>query len=73
MQGVAAGLHLLVTLPDARRRPRAGRRRPRAGVAVHPLSWHRTRPGPPGLVIGYAATTPDRLREAVRRLAPLVG
>ena len=41
------------------------------GVAVHPLSWHRTRPGPPGLVIGYAATTPDRLREAVRRLAPL--
>ena len=40
---------------------------------MHPLSWHRTRPGPPGLVIGYAATTPDRLREAARRLAPIVG
>jgi GntR family transcriptional regulator / MocR family aminotransferase len=33
-------------------------------VLVHPLSWHRRLPGPPGLVIGYAAHTPDRLREA---------
>jgi GntR family transcriptional regulator/MocR family aminotransferase len=73
VQGVAAGLHLLVTLPDLdddRALAAAAREQ---GVAVHPLSWHRTRPGPPGLVIGYAATTPDRLREAVRRLAPLVG
>ena len=71
VQGVAAGLHLLVTLPeldDDRALAAAAREQ---GVAVHPLSWHRTRPGPPGLVIGYAATTPDRLREAVRRLAPL--
>ena len=69
--GVAAGLHLLVMLPeldDDRALAAAAREH---GVAVHPLSWHRTRPGPPGLVIGYAATTPDRLREAVRRLAPL--
>ena len=69
--GVAAGLHLLVLLPDLdddRALATAAREQ---GVAVHPLSWHRTRPGPPGLVIGYAATTPDRLREAVRRLAPL--
>jgi GntR family transcriptional regulator/MocR family aminotransferase len=73
VQGVAAGLHLLVTLPgldDDRALAAAAREQ---GVAVHPLSWHRTRPGPPGLVIGYAATTPDRLHEAVRRLAPLVG
>jgi GntR family transcriptional regulator / MocR family aminotransferase len=39
---------------------------------VQPLSWHRTRPGPAGLVIGYAATTPDRLAEGVRRLARLL-
>jgi GntR family transcriptional regulator / MocR family aminotransferase len=67
--GVAAGLHLLVTLPelaDDRELAAAARAQ---GVAVHPLSWHRTRPGPTGLVIGYAATTPDRLHEAVRRLA----
>jgi GntR family transcriptional regulator/MocR family aminotransferase len=35
-----------------------------AGVQVHPLSWHRRRPGPPGLVLGYAAQSPDRLRAA---------
>jgi hypothetical protein len=38
-------------------------------VAVQPLSYHRLRSGPPGRVIGYAATTPDRLREGVRLVA----
>ena len=35
-----------------------------AGVLVHPLSWHRIRPGVPGLVLGYAAHPPDRLQDA---------
>lgn len=90
VHGVAAGLHLLVTLPDevvARisAGPAAGpergapvdvllaERARRAGVAVHPLSHHRLTPGPPGLVLGYAAATPDRLREAARRLGALAG
>jgi GntR family transcriptional regulator/MocR family aminotransferase len=77
VQGVPAGLHLLITFPA-----RAGKlddrdlddrdlaeRIGRAGVRVHPLSWHRQRPGPPGLVLGYAAHTPDQLREAARRIA----
>ncbi|MGE3660952.1 MAG: PLP-dependent aminotransferase family protein [Pseudonocardia sp.] len=108
VHGVAAGLHLLLTLPDdvvvalppvappvsPRERPereylspeRAVRadldgppvdvalaeRARRAGVAVHPLSHHRLTPGPPGLVLGYAAATPDRLWEAARRLGALV-
>jgi GntR family transcriptional regulator/MocR family aminotransferase len=45
-----------------------------AGVLVHPLSWHRRLPGPPGLVLGYAGDTPDRLRMAgatVARVAQL--
>ncbi|PUB29721.1 GntR family transcriptional regulator/MocR family aminotransferase [Promicromonospora sp. AC04] len=69
--GVAAGLHLLVTLPgvdDAA----VARRAAEAGVRVHPLSAHRVGDGPPGLVIGYAANTPDRLHEAVRRIAGIV-
>jgi hypothetical protein len=45
----------------------------RAGVLVHPLSWHRQRPGPPGLVLGYAAHPPDQLREAARRIARVLG
>ena len=65
VKGVAAGLHLLVTLPDANLDDVALADELRdAGVLVHPLSWHRRLPGPPGLVIGYAAHPPDRLRDA---------
>lgn len=71
VQGVAAGLHLLVTLPGADDVELAERARA-AGVLVHPLSWHRLGDGPAGLVIGYAASTPDRLREAVRRVGKVI-
>jgi GntR family transcriptional regulator / MocR family aminotransferase len=75
VQGVAAGLHLLITFPGL-----AGLAGDtdlaseihRAGVLVHPLSWHRHEPGPPGLVLGYAAHTPDQLRDAARRIASVV-
>ncbi|MGY1887386.1 PLP-dependent aminotransferase family protein [Blastococcus sp. SYSU DS0753] len=68
--GIAAGLHLLVTFPglDADDVALAGAARD-AGVVVHPLSWHRLTPGDPGLVLGYAATSPDRLHVAVERMA----
>jgi GntR family transcriptional regulator/MocR family aminotransferase len=70
VRGVAAGLHLLVTFPglsgsDADLAEAILRR----GVLVHPLSWHRQRPGVPGIVLGYAAHTPGRLHEAARRIA----
>jgi len=72
IQGVAAGLHLLVTFPDL-----AGQlddealasRIEATGVLVHPLSMHRIAPGPPGLVLGYAAHPPGQLREAAQRIA----
>jgi len=73
VHGVAAGLHLLVGLPDGpgvtTDDADVAARAFACGVAVQPLSDHRLRPGPPGLVIGYAATTPDRLRQGVRLLA----
>ena len=68
-EGVAAGLHLLLTLPGDTPDTDLADRAAAAGVQVQPLSWHRHHPGPPGLVLGYAAHTPDRLREAARRLA----
>jgi GntR family transcriptional regulator/MocR family aminotransferase len=68
VKGVAAGLHLLVTLPNVDDVALADDLRD-AGVLVHPLSWHRRLPGPPGLVVGYAAHTPDRLREAAATIA----
>ncbi|WP_238547306.1 PLP-dependent aminotransferase family protein [Actinoplanes friuliensis] len=68
VEGVAAGLHLLITLPGRADDLALAARIEGAGVRVHPLSWHRQLPGPPGLVIGYAALPPDRLQEAARRI-----
>ena len=73
VQGIAAGLHLLImfggqTAPDTE----LAEEILRAGVLVHPLSWHRHQPGPAGLVLGYAAHTPDQLAEAARRIAKVV-
>jgi GntR family transcriptional regulator/MocR family aminotransferase len=75
VEGAAAGLHLLITLPglpidtDDAELAIAIRQ---AGVRVHPLSWHRIVSGPPGLVLGYAAHPPDRLNLAVRRMAAVL-
>jgi GntR family transcriptional regulator/MocR family aminotransferase len=45
----------------------------RAGLGPLALSALRAgRGGRPGLVLGYAAQTPDRLTSAVRRLAQIV-
>lgn len=75
IQGIPAGLHLLVTLPGLAGRlddTDLARRMQQSGVLAHALSWHRERAGPPGLVLGYAAHTPDELREAARRIARAV-
>ena len=75
VQGVAAGLHLLITFPDAAGQPGDAdlvRQIHEAGVLAHPLSMHRLSPGPPGLVLGYAAHSPGQLREAAWRIAGAV-
>ena len=73
VQGIAAGLHLLITFPGL---PGPDTELAeailRAGVLVQPLSWHRQRPGVPGIVLGYAAHSPDQLREAARRIAQVL-
>ncbi len=71
VHGVSAGLHLLVSLPGLDDDAALAADALDAGVAVHPLSRHRQRPGPAGLVIGYAACAPDQLREAIRRIGQL--
>ena len=75
VQGVAAGLHLLITFPGF-----AGQVSDRdladriyeAGVLVHPLSFHCERDEVPGLVVGYAAHTADQLRDAVQRISRMI-
>ncbi|WP_354671385.1 aminotransferase class I/II-fold pyridoxal phosphate-dependent enzyme [Streptomyces sp. CSDS2] len=68
VHGAAAGLHLTVTypgdVPDAEFAAAALAH----GVKCHPLSWHRQSPGPPGLVLGYAAGSPGVIADGVARL-----
>lgn len=68
VHGAAAGLHLTVTyapdVPDTELAAVALTH----GVKCHPLSWHRQLPGPPGLVLGYAADPPGAITEGVTLL-----
>jgi len=32
---------------------------------VQPLSWHSQRPAQPGLVLGYAASTPTEITDGI--------
>ncbi|MET9082822.1 PLP-dependent aminotransferase family protein [Streptomyces sp. NPDC004237] len=68
VHGAAAGLHLMVTFEargagfhDTDLAAAALAR----GVKVHPLSWHRMSPGPPGLVLGYAAGPAHEIDEGI--------
>jgi GntR family transcriptional regulator/MocR family aminotransferase len=42
------------------------------GVKTQPLSWHRQRPGPPGLVLGYAASPPAEIHEGIAIIGRLL-
>ncbi|MFE2755176.1 PLP-dependent aminotransferase family protein [Actinosynnema sp. NPDC059335] len=70
--GVAAGLHVVVRLPAGTDDVALEERLARRGVNVPALARYARGPLFPGLVIGYAALTPDRLREAVRELRAAV-
>ncbi|WP_367132363.1 PLP-dependent aminotransferase family protein [Saccharothrix sp. HUAS TT1] len=66
--GVAAGLHVVVRLPAGTDDVALQERLARRGVNAPALANYARTPTFPGLVLGYAALTPDRLREAVRAL-----
>jgi GntR family transcriptional regulator / MocR family aminotransferase len=75
VSGVAAGLHVLVTVPAAEGAvddAELAARLRAAGVLLQPLSLHRVTPGAPGLVLGYALHPPDRLADAVKRMASVL-
>lgn len=57
VHGAAAGLHLMVTFEGDFSDVDLAAAALAHGVKVQPLSWHRQRPGQPGLVLGYAANT----------------
>jgi GntR family transcriptional regulator/MocR family aminotransferase len=66
--GVAAGLHVVVRLPQGTDDLAVQERAAHRGVNVLALARYSEEPMWPGLVLGYASLSPDRLREAVREL-----
>ncbi|MGC5165871.1 PLP-dependent aminotransferase family protein [Luteimicrobium sp. DT211] len=71
VHGAAAGLHLTATFDDepALDDVVLARAALERGVAVHPLAWHRQRPGTPGVVLGYGASSTGTIEDGVARLA----
>jgi GntR family transcriptional regulator/MocR family aminotransferase len=69
--GVAAGLHVVLRLPDGTDDVVVSQRLAEHDIHVPPLSGYTRLGTYPGLVVGYAATTPDRLRDAVREIAAI--
>jgi GntR family transcriptional regulator/MocR family aminotransferase len=74
--GIAAGLHLLVTLPTDVDEALVTQRALAAGVRVYPLARYRTDRGthrgthrPPAFVLGYGTLTPADMDASVRLLA----
>jgi GntR family transcriptional regulator/MocR family aminotransferase len=73
VHGAAAGLHLMVTFAEPPDGARGSGFRDTdlaaaalaRGVKAHPLSWHRITPGPPGLVLGYAAGPAHEIEEGI--------
>ncbi|SDD01709.1 MocR-like pyridoxine biosynthesis transcription factor PdxR [Actinokineospora iranica] len=68
--GVAAGLHLVLRLPDGSDDTVVQNALAERGVNAPALSGYSlTEPPFPGLVVGYASLSPDRLRAAVSEIA----
>ncbi len=69
--GVAAGLHVVLRLPDGVEDSVVSQRLADHGIHAPALSGYTRLGTYPGLVLGYAATTPDRLRDVVREIAAI--
>ncbi len=63
--GAAAGLHLMVTFDSDVDDLALATAALADGVKVQPLSWHRQRPGRPGLVLGYAAASVSDIDDGI--------
>ncbi|MFE1168873.1 PLP-dependent aminotransferase family protein [Nocardiopsis sp. NPDC058789] len=72
VEGVAAGIHLLVLLPEHVDDAVLAERAREEGIRVEPLSSLRAVPGPPGVVVSYGTHPPARLAAAIAVLGGLL-
>ena len=70
--GVAAGLHLLIKLPDAAAESRAIQRLIERGIWTTPLRRYQHRPAEAGIVIGFARLAPHQATPISRRIAEAI-
>jgi GntR family transcriptional regulator/MocR family aminotransferase len=75
VHGVAAGLHVYVELPSGRNERAIVDAARQRSIRVFGAASYRARPssGPPALVVGYGALQEERIDEAVRQLARVLG
>jgi GntR family transcriptional regulator/MocR family aminotransferase len=74
VEGVAAGLHVALRLPDGADEQAVVAAAGERGVAVHRLGEHIiATPRPPALLLGYARESEPALRAAARELAQAIG
>jgi GntR family transcriptional regulator / MocR family aminotransferase len=69
VDGIAAGLHLVVRLPDGADESRVLEAARARGVGAGGLSEHRFTPGPPALLLGYGRIPASAIAAGVRELA----
>jgi GntR family transcriptional regulator / MocR family aminotransferase len=70
VRGIAAGLHLLLELPEGVEEPAVVAHCAAAGTRVQGLAdFTRAHPQPPALVLGYGLPTARELRQAVNSIA----
>ena len=72
-RGAAAGLHLLVDLPDALDEGALVRAAQSRGVGLDSLAAHSARPGRPGVILGYGRIAEPAIDRGVRALAAAIG
>jgi GntR family transcriptional regulator/MocR family aminotransferase len=70
--GVAAGLHLVVHLPERADEGAVLRRARERGVGLYGLSEHRIEPGPPALLLGYGRIAEPAIESGAAELAAAV-
>ena len=68
VDGIAAGLHVLIRLDDDMDENDLAVRARKLGLDAQPLGRYRCHRGPQGLVLGYARQPPHRLQQAVAEL-----
>lgn len=72
VEGIAAGVHLLLRLPSHWRDAEIAARARKSGIIVHPVSRYQIRARGSGLVLGYGRLHESAIEPAIEALAGLI-